>query len=453
LSAEAPGGSLIPPGAAPGRNSLRYSETATVGGTPRVAVSEYLSEFLPGAAPGGINEPPGASALKVYKLLRTYPTTIARDAALADYNSGAVPRGAPPVSVLANGSLAITGEQFCWSVCNDLDATAHQSTPGSTAPLQVEVQQSTWAYNQAGALGNTLFIAFKIINRGSAALDDLRIGFWSDPDVGGSTDDLVGCDSTRSLGYAYNSGHTDAEYGLTPPAVGYDLLQGPFSAALGHRLPMTSFVGLSSANDPTNASQAFQSLCGHDFAGNPIVAPGGKQTTYMFYGDPVEGTGWVALTGTDRRMLLGSGPVSLAAGESQTVVLAIIVAQGVDRFDSVDRLRQFDDQVQAAFDAGTIAVLDVPGPALTGLSLARVYPNPARNNLQIECSLAEAGEASLELLDLAGRRVLLHPLGVLGAGPHSLSLAGSTGALPAGVYFLRLRQGTRSVSRRVALSR
>src|SRR5262249_2092602 len=60
---------------------------ATVGGATRMAVSEYLTEFRPGTAAGGIPELPGASALKVYKLLRTYPSTIARDAALADYNS------------------------------------------------------------------------------------------------------------------------------------------------------------------------------------------------------------------------------------------------------------------------------------------------------------------------------------------------------------------------------
>src|SRR5262249_44498563 len=41
---------------------------ATVGGASRVTVSEYLSEFLPGIAAGGIPESPDASALKVYKL-------------------------------------------------------------------------------------------------------------------------------------------------------------------------------------------------------------------------------------------------------------------------------------------------------------------------------------------------------------------------------------------------
>jgi hypothetical protein len=56
---------------------------ATVGGAPRVTASEYLTELLPGSAAGGIAEPPGASALHDHKLLRTYPSSIVRDAALA----------------------------------------------------------------------------------------------------------------------------------------------------------------------------------------------------------------------------------------------------------------------------------------------------------------------------------------------------------------------------------
>jgi hypothetical protein len=172
----------------------------------------------------------------------------------------------------------------------------------------------------------------------------------------------------------------------------------------------------------------------------------------MYSGDPVEATGWVALTGSDRRMLMSSGPVALAAGASQTVVLAIIVAQGVDHLDSVDKLRQFDDQVQAAFNAGTIGLLAVPEPGAMGLSLDRVYPNPARDDVSIQFVLPGMGEASVELLDLAGRRVLERSIGSPGAGPHTLSLAGAKGPLAPGIYFLRLKQGEQSVTRRVAFS-
>ena len=53
---------------------------------------------------------------------------------------------------------------------------------------------------------------------------------WSDPDLGDYGDDFAGADVDLSLGYVYNSTDHDHSYdrfGLAPPAVGYDFLQGP----------------------------------------------------------------------------------------------------------------------------------------------------------------------------------------------------------------------------------
>src|SRR5262249_3306519 len=239
---------------------------ATVGGAPRVAVSGYDAEYEPGSAVGGVPRPFAPAPLQVYKLLRTYANATQRDAALADYNAGAVPRGAPAVSVKPDGSLLTTGDQMTWCVYNDLDPLAHDQLPGGTDPLQVEVQQTTWAYNTTAPLGNTEMLEFKIINRGASPLNDMYLGIWCDPAGGGATDDLVGCDTTRSLGYCYNANKSDLQYLSQQPAVGYDLLQGPFSDAVGHRLPMTAFYTYVSGTDPVNATQSSHALHGLDFA-------------------------------------------------------------------------------------------------------------------------------------------------------------------------------------------
>ena len=55
---------------------------------------------------------------------------------------------------------------------------------------------------------------------------------WSDPDIGDPLDDFVGVDSTIDLGYAYNGTQKDAVY-APPPAMGYDLLQGPIVPSPG----------------------------------------------------------------------------------------------------------------------------------------------------------------------------------------------------------------------------
>jgi hypothetical protein len=84
------------------------------------------------------------------------------------------------------------------------------------------------------------------------------------------------------------------------------------------------------------------------------------------------------------------------------------------------------------------AVGDEPSPAL---GLRGVIPNPSRGAMRVELSLADGGPASLELVDLAGRRVAARELNSLGAGRHSVELRES---LPTGVYFLRLAQGGRT---------
>ena len=62
-------------------------------------------------------------------------------------------------------------------------------------------------------------------------------GVWVDADVGTATDDYVGCDVERGLGYAYN-GDADDEpsssssgYGENAPAVGIDFFEGPYQDA------------------------------------------------------------------------------------------------------------------------------------------------------------------------------------------------------------------------------
>jgi VCBS repeat-containing protein len=74
-----------------------------------------------------------------------------------------------------------------------------------------------------------------------------------------------------------------------------------------------------------------------------------------------------------------------------------------------------------------------PEPAWLGVS-----PNPARGPLRLEFALTGRGPATLELLDVAGRRVMTRQVGALGPGRHRVDLSHP---LPAGVYLARLVQG------------
>ncbi|HKQ56965.1 MAG TPA: T9SS type A sorting domain-containing protein [Candidatus Eisenbacteria bacterium] len=83
--------------------------------------------------------------------------------------------------------------------------------------------------------------------------------------------------------------------------------------------------------------------------------------------------------------------------------------------------------------------------------LDAVRPNPHRGGaLIVSFTLASPSPTSLELLDVAGRRVTACEVGSLGAGHHSLDLA-IGGRIPVGLYFVRLRQGTSVRVQRVAI--
>ena len=80
--------------------------------------------------------------------------------------------------------------------------------------------------------------------------------------------------------------------------------------------------------------------------------------------------------------------------------------------------------------------VDVPGarPALFG-----ILPNPGPGNLRVSFSLGSNAPATLELVDVSGRRLRRTEVGPLGAGEHSMDL-GEGLRVPAGIYWIRLQQ-------------
>jgi hypothetical protein len=330
-----------------------------VGGVTHIAVSEYSDEYGPGAMVGGATDDPGKNKPEyhVYKLYKNYTDTAVRDADLASYNAGAVIHGAPAVAVQGDGSLNILGDEFMWAVYNDADPTNHTNRAGSTAPLGIEVQQSTFAFNRQGPLGNTVFIQYKMINKGSNTINNMYVSQWSDPDDGYAGDDLDGCDTTLSVGYVYNGTNNDNVYGTAVPCVGYDFFQGPKVG--GVPLPMTSFNKYINGTDPDNFAKTYNLMKGLQQDGSPLINPtNGQVTTFMLSGDPVLGTGWLDTNPADRRLQCSSGPFTMVPGDTQVVTTAIIVGQSKNRLASISLMKFEDSEAQAAFDAN----FNLPSP-------------------------------------------------------------------------------------------
>lgn len=422
---------------------------AQVSGQVRVAIVDYDFEFGPGAMIGNTYDAHDRPEYKVYKLLRSYPTAAERDAALADYVAGAVPHGAPAVAAVPPASLDIGGDQVSWAVFNDADPALHLGVAGHTAPLGVEVQQTLLAYDRSDALGDAVLAQFKLINKGDDLLQSMCIGLWCDPDLGGYLDDFVGCDTTRALGYCYNSDGDDLVYGTAPPAVGIDILRGPLGSG-GTPLGPWAFARYVNGTDPGSATEAYNRLQGLLNDGSTVYNPvTGEPTRYQYSGDPVAGTGWLDTNPTDRRMLLSTGPYDMAPGDTQVVWVAFLVGQGADRLASITALVAVDDYVQAAYDGGFQLVGVGPGRE-RGTDL-RVWPNPG-SDFAVSFALPAPGRARAGVYDLAGRQVSLLADRELAAGAHQLRWDGrgpDGSPAPGGIYFVRVEAAGRVRTTRI----
>ena len=313
-----------------------------VGGDLRVALGEYQYEWQPGPiGKDGKSTNPDDPKYTVYKISRGDNA-----ATNPDYANWPVADGAPAGK---DGKPLILGDQTLWCVYNDANDAKH--TYMQTKALGLEVQQTIFAFDRTGALGNVIFARFLIINKGGNKIDSTFVSVWSDPDLGQADNDLVGTDVGLSLGYCYNATNSDAVYGATPPAVGFDFFKGPLGPDK-KPLPMTSFNKYINGTDPRTALQVYNYMLGKDNQGKDVVDPTTNRVTlFSVAGDPVTGTGWLDTNPADRRLMMNSGPFTMAPGDTQEVVVGIVLGQGKDRLTSITALKFNDSFAQAAFDA------------------------------------------------------------------------------------------------------
>ena len=92
----------------------------------------------------------------------------------------------------------------------------------------------------------------------------------------------------------------------------------------------------------------------------------------------------------------------------------------------------------------------VPKPPIDHrFGLRRIYPNPTSVVPSVVYSLREGAGAELVLVDLLGRVVLRRELGAQGPGEHEVVLDRSR--VPAGIYWLRLREAGHVASARIVV--
>jgi len=163
---------------------------------------------------------------------------IAVDKFDADFYDGNGDGEYNPVDLNGNGEWDpdedmpdLLGDETVWCVYTDGQLGAQRLRFAGVNPQGVEIRQTVFGFASKGALGNMMFIRYRLRNSGLVAdeLDSVYFGAWADPDLGVNfEDDLVGVDVPRNAGFTYNgSDDPDPAYGTQVPCYIIDFFSGP----------------------------------------------------------------------------------------------------------------------------------------------------------------------------------------------------------------------------------
>ena len=134
------------------------------------------------------------------------------------------------------GRRPLFGDYTIWWVFND---KGNIHTESNAPGIGMEIRAQAFAFATNDEINSMTFYNYELVNRSTFTLTNTYFGNWVDPDLGNASDDFVGCDVGRGLGYCYNGDEDDQDangqvgYGLNPPAIGIDYFEGPFQDADG----------------------------------------------------------------------------------------------------------------------------------------------------------------------------------------------------------------------------
>jgi hypothetical protein len=438
----------------------------SVGCLPHLWSSSYSPGPIINGQPALKVRPQDSERYRVYGLTRGDTPDLNPDLAAWPADLGA------PVD--ASGKPLVHGDQMAWMIYNGADTTVvplnarsfYQKVPRRTV-LPVEVHHS--AFEHFGEVGDTsvwanaVFLEWAIYNRGPDPLDSVFLSLWSDIDFYDAQRTIPAVDTLAQTGYCWYG--SDSTFG----SVGYTLLFGPvvpspgstatfFGKTLtGYRnLPLSSFWGIidDSVPDsfyvgpPYSLGTGWNAVRGLTPRGTPIIdSSTHRATKFPFSGDPITATGSLfpkRLMGGGAGFMITTGPCSIAPGDSQWVMIALIPSVKLNGVDAINRMRAsaaylhslpYDSLVskkdRRSVPINPLPVFDIP----TSFELKQNYPNPFNGGTVIPFDLPEKGNVRIEVFDMLGRSIAVLADQPFERGHRSVSWVPSQSS---GVYLVKL---------------
>jgi hypothetical protein len=392
----------------------------------------------------------------------------------------------------ANGDYpAICGDFSSYTIWNDLGT---ESTGQNGSEIGLEVHTSIYGYSSIeGSDFNTLFVQYKIINRGNDLLSNTYVGFWNDFELGNSSDDQVRTDVERSMIYVYNGDSVDESstqgpgYGSNLGAMGMKVLSGPLKDSNGlddspeyeefygnetsgwadgvidnERLGLFGSLAHENASGPAAMQDPQVGIGYYNFMrsiwrdGQPMkhggigYSPGGPGlfTNYYLPGDSdplFAGTdginpnysiagGWTAenegLPPNDKRMVGSSGPFTFAPGNVQYIDLAYIFArESFDDEETVIETLQRFADEVEGMQCEPLPAIVLSTDRAEERKPLKVFPNPSSGSISFQLT---ENSAQLTMIDITGKVVRQK---VLNSGVQRIDVSD----LANGIYLIQIQ--------------
>lgn len=219
------------------------------------------------------------------------------------------------------GNPIVRSKQDSYAILNDQDSAV------CSQPLSIKVIQVGYAWDYH-YYEDFIFLNYLIVNDSPDTIFHTQLAVNCDADIGDATDDLIGFDQSRDLGYAYDSDFFEPGWIHTPGFMGFDFLESP-PDTLGQQIGLTAFkithnpgTGGQGEPDPGSDYEAYQLIAGYNY------------TTGLYH--PFD----TITEPTDVRFLQCTGPFDFAPGETVKVVIAVIAGADTNDFLANDDLAQ-----------------------------------------------------------------------------------------------------------------
>lgn len=267
----------------------------------------------------------------------------------------------------------------------------------------IEIYRQGYTWSQAEN-GNFIIFVEYITNKSTTNYNNVYLGYYWDFDIPTSaySDDMAGWIDSLDMGYMYDNGSSNLYIG-------------------GKFLGNTTGIGIhyyTNSNDPETDAAYYAAL-------SDLTIPSTPPTVQ-----------------NDYKVLSSTGPFTLNTGDT------IVIAYGIAAGNGLDSLINTAVRMQELYDSNPLFV-EENLISVTPENLFNLTPNPSFGQIRCSFKLLESSNVSLEVFDLQGR--VIWSSGNIHADEGNNTITLDLTDLNNGIYFINMKSGEFSLSRRLTL--